>query len=45
MLFRSRLDWAGFVTREYGLGDASQALKDMKGQAVLKALIRPDATV
>lgn len=42
---RTRLDWAGFVTREYGLGDASQALKDMKGQAVLKALIRPDATV
>lgn len=38
---RERFDWAGFVTREYGLQDAAQALQDMKGQAVLKALIRP----
>jgi hypothetical protein len=40
---RERLDWAGFVTREYGLESASLALADMKRQAVLKALIRPDA--
>ena len=38
---RERLDWKGFVTREYGLDEASRALDDMKGQAVLKALISP----
>jgi len=38
---RERYDWAGFVTREYGLEQASHALDDMKRQAVLKALIRP----
>ncbi len=38
---RERYDWAGFVTSEYGLEQASQALEDMKRQAVLKALIRP----
>ncbi len=40
---RERLDWAGFVSREYGLKDASRALDDMKRQAVLKALIRPSS--
>ncbi len=39
---RERFDWAGFITREYGLPGASQALDDMKNQAVLKALIRPE---
>ena len=38
---REKYDWAGFVSREYELGDAARALADMKGQAVLKALIRP----
>lgn len=38
---RKRFDWAGFVTREYPLEGAAQALEDMKKQAVLKALIRP----
>jgi threonine dehydrogenase-like Zn-dependent dehydrogenase len=39
---RERYNWAGFVSREYGLGDVSQALSDMKSQAVLKALVRPN---
>ena len=38
---RERFNWAGFVTREYGLDQASEALNDMKKQSVLKALIRP----
>lgn len=38
---RERYDWAGFVTREYDLEHASEALADMKQQAVLKALLRP----
>jgi threonine dehydrogenase-like Zn-dependent dehydrogenase len=38
---RTRFDWAGFVTREYGLDQAGEALEAMKNQAVLKALIRP----
>ncbi len=38
---RKRLDWAGFVTREYPLKDASSALQDMKNQSVLKAVVRP----
>jgi L-iditol 2-dehydrogenase len=38
---RERYDWAGFITREYGLDRASEALEDMKKQTVLKALIRP----
>jgi len=38
---RGRLDWAGFVTREYPLQEATRALDDMKSQAVLKALLRP----
>lgn len=42
---RERLDWAGFVTREYGIEDASRALADMKAQAVLKALIRPGGPI
>jgi|CXWL01.1.fsa_nt_gi L-iditol 2-dehydrogenase len=38
---RERYDWAGFVTREYTLAEATQALDDMKKQSVLKALLRP----
>ncbi|MEO6402988.1 MAG: zinc-binding dehydrogenase [Vicinamibacteria bacterium] len=38
---RERYDWAGFVTREYRLDQATEALEDMKKQSVLKALIRP----
>ena len=40
---RERFDWAGFVTREYDLEGATQALNDMRKQSVLKALIRPGA--
>jgi len=40
---RERFDWAGFVTREYDLHEATRALEDMKAQAVLKALIRPSS--
>ena len=38
---RERLDWAGFISREYSLENASTALSDMKSQSVLKALLRP----
>ena len=38
---RERYDWAGFISREYGLERADEALEDMKKQSVLKALIRP----
>ncbi len=38
---RERYDWAGFITREYDLEHAAEALTDMKSQSVLKALIRP----
>ncbi len=38
---RERYDWAGFVSREYKLTDATTALDDMKRHAILKALIRP----
>jgi threonine dehydrogenase-like Zn-dependent dehydrogenase len=38
---RQQFDWAGFVSREYGLEEATQALGDMKTQSVLKALLRP----
>ena len=38
---RERYDWAGFVTREYTLGNPTRALDDMKKQSVLKALVRP----
>jgi hypothetical protein len=38
---RERYDWAGFISREYGLERAGEALEDMKRQSVLKALIRP----
>jgi threonine dehydrogenase-like Zn-dependent dehydrogenase len=40
---RDRYDWAGFVSRSYRLEQASEALEDMRGQSVLKALIRPSA--
>jgi threonine dehydrogenase-like Zn-dependent dehydrogenase len=40
---RELYNWAGFVSREYGLGDVTQALADMKSHAVLKALVRPNA--
>jgi threonine dehydrogenase-like Zn-dependent dehydrogenase len=39
---RERYNWSGFVSREYGLGDVSRALADMKRQTVLKALVRPN---
>lgn len=38
---RDRYDWAGFISRSYALDQASHALEDMRGQSVLKALIRP----
>jgi L-iditol 2-dehydrogenase len=38
---RELYDWAGFITREYDLEHAAEALADMKEQKVLKALIRP----
>ena len=38
---RERYDWAGLISREYELDHAAQALDDMKKQAVIKALIRP----
>ena len=38
---REKYNWAGFVSRDYALTEADQALVDMKGHAVLKALIRP----
>jgi L-iditol 2-dehydrogenase len=41
---RERFQWAGFVTREYRLESAAEALQDMKDEAVLKALIRPEGS-
>jgi threonine dehydrogenase-like Zn-dependent dehydrogenase len=38
---RDRFRWRDLVSREYGLGEANQALADMEGLRVLKALIRP----
>ena len=38
---RDRFRWRDLVTREYGLGEAAQALADMERLAVVKALIRP----
>jgi hypothetical protein len=38
---RDRFRWRELVTREYELGEASQALADMEGLRVVKALIRP----
>lgn len=36
-----RFRWRTLVTREYRLGEASQALEDMERLAVVKAVIRP----
>jgi L-iditol 2-dehydrogenase len=38
---RERFRWGDLVTREYPLEDAAQALADMEGLKVVKALIRP----
>ena len=38
---RERFRWRDLVTREYPLAQAQQALEDMEGLRVLKALIRP----
>lgn len=38
---RARFAWASLVTRTYGLGQASEALADMEGLRVVKAVIRP----
>jgi L-iditol 2-dehydrogenase len=37
----ARLRWRELVTREYTLGQAGQALRDMETLSVIKALIRP----
>ena len=37
----ARFRWRELVTREYGLGQAQEALEDMERLAVVKALIRP----
>lgn len=37
----ARFRWRELVTREYGLAEAGQALADMEGLSVVKALIRP----
>lgn len=39
---RARFLWRDLVTREYSLGEASQALADMEKFSVVKALIRPN---
>jgi threonine dehydrogenase-like Zn-dependent dehydrogenase len=36
-----RFRWRDLVTREYRLEEASQALEDMEGLAVVKAVLRP----
>jgi threonine dehydrogenase-like Zn-dependent dehydrogenase len=38
---RARFPWRSLVTREYRLGEAAEALRDMERLAVVKALIRP----
>lgn len=38
----ARFRWREFVTREYSLEEASQALDDMENFSVVKALIRPN---
>jgi hypothetical protein len=37
----ARFHWAGLITRAYSLAEAGQALSDMEGLAVVKAVIRP----
>jgi threonine dehydrogenase-like Zn-dependent dehydrogenase len=37
----ARFRWRELVTREYSLGEAGQALRDMEAFSVVKALIRP----
>lgn len=39
---RERYEWAGFISREYKLEAAAQALDDMRERSVLKAIIRPE---
>ena len=38
-----RFRWRELVSREYALDEAGQALADMEGLSVIKALIRPEA--
>jgi len=38
---RDRFRWRELVSREYALGEAGQALKDMETLSVVKAVIRP----
>jgi L-iditol 2-dehydrogenase len=38
---QARFGWSRLVTREYGLGEAAQALADMERLAVVKAVVRP----
>jgi L-iditol 2-dehydrogenase len=38
---RERFRWRDLVTREYSLEEAGQALEDMEGLRVVKALVRP----
>jgi Zn-dependent alcohol dehydrogenase len=38
---KDRFRWREMVTREYGLGQAGEALADMERLAVVKAVIRP----
>jgi L-iditol 2-dehydrogenase len=38
---RKRFRWRDLVTREYTLAEAGQALADMEGLAVVKAVLRP----
>jgi L-iditol 2-dehydrogenase len=41
---RERFRWRDLVTRSYSLREAGQALSDMERLAVVKAVIRPDAS-
>ncbi len=41
---RERFRWRDLVTRSYGLREAGQALADMEHLAVVKAVIRPEAS-
>jgi threonine dehydrogenase-like Zn-dependent dehydrogenase len=40
-LTTARFPWRTLISREYALGEADQALRDMERLAVVKALIRP----
>lgn len=42
--YRQQFPWRSLISREYPLADATQALADAAGQAVVKALIVPEAT-